>query len=283
MRRLVYQFMPPAYCVSEMLSAHDFAVTKSARRRYLDRSIEENILCYQLSGTHAEHLFIAAQLLATCGADLIDINCGCPKGKIRKKGAGSALLETPDLLVALITQVRAAISIPLTVKLRLHHPDTDNQLAQRLEQAGADALIVHARRAVDDYNVSCNWQQVAAIKRSVSIPVIANGDMATETQLASIYEQTGCDAFMISRAGCGQPWLFERLLTGTEPKHSQKALFKQHLHALAALENEHQAILQSKSLVRYYFRNNLNTAQLEHFLAMQQLSELDNWLLKLPD
>ncbi|OYV54584.1 MAG: nitrogen regulation protein, partial [Legionella sp. 21-45-4] len=119
-RQLVYQFTPPAYCCSEMLSAHDLNHQSAEKaRRFIYRAPEETRLCYQISGHDPHTLALAAKKLETLGADLIDINCGCPKTKIRKKGAGSALLEKPSQLLSIIDSVRQAIRIPLTVKLRL--------------------------------------------------------------------------------------------------------------------------------------------------------------------
>lgn len=288
LRRLVYQFMPPAYCVSEMISAHDLLLRDKKNSRYVYRSPEEQRLCYQISGHNPDVLMNAAIHLQALGADLIDLNCGCPKPKIRKQGAGSALLDNPHHLLELVARVRSRLQIPLTVKLRLQQTMDECEFAQRLEQAGADALIIHARHWTDDYSVPCNWSRVERIKRAVSIPVIANGDLANIQHITHVYERTGCDAFMLARAGCGQPWLYQSLLTGVPIAEltngrQQKALFKQHLYALAALETEHSAILQSQSLIRYYFRQALSIAQLQPLRAMQQLSELDTVLANLSD
>ena len=285
LRQLFYQFIPPAYCVSEMISAQDLLQRGTTPTRYSYRAPEEKHLCYQISGATPGHLVDAASYLQAIGADLIDLNCGCPKPKIRKKGAGSALLDNPLQLVKLIQQVRCALNIPLTVKIRLQDAISDDvALAQRIEQAGADALIVHARRWRDDYAVACDWTSIAAIKRAVSIPVIANGDLTSLTQIAQVYQETGCDAFMLARAGCGQPWLYESLLTGVATHQfitAQKILplFEQHVRALAALEGERQAIQQSQSLVRYYFKQWLTSEQLNQFRSIQNLSQFDDWTL----
>ncbi len=288
MRQLVYQFTPPAYCVSEMISALDLLKRHDALNRYTYRAAEERRLCYQISGTSAHHLTQAALRLEALGADLIDINCGCPKPKIRKKGAGSALLDNHALLIELVTQVRSAIQIPLTVKLRVQDPLNDIMLARALEQAGVDALIVHARRWHDDYTIACDWPALARIKRAVSIPVIANGDLTHHAQIAQVYQQTGCDAFMLARAGCGQPWIYQSLLSGIPldsliTAKQRKKIFEQHVLALAALEGEHQALLQSQSLVRYYFKKTLSSEQLQQFRAIQRLSEIKKILDSYPE
>lgn len=281
-RRLFSLFTPPAYAVSEMLSAHDVVSKHQLNGRYLYRSPHEGRLCYQISGTDPIVMADAAIKLETHHADMLDINCGCPKPKIRKKGAGSALLETPDKLIAIVRAVRQAIEIPLTVKIRLQGNARDIDLAQAIADAGADALIVHGRRWVDDYDQICNLQQIAEIKRAIRIPVVANGDICNYETLDQVMTETGCDAFMISRAGTGKPWLFEELLSGVSINMDlvkRISLFMLHLQDLAVLEGEHQAVLQSKSLVRYYFKNEVDASFFNYFYTLSGLSEIKAALL----
>jgi nifR3 family TIM-barrel protein len=195
-----------------MSSAKDILYKHDKHSRYIYRDPQEAILAYQISGTAPQTLAEAALLLQKAGANLIDINCGCPKAKIRKKGAGSALLEEPDKLIQIIKTVRATLSIPLTIKIRIQGTAQDINLAQQIADAGADALIVHGRRWTDDYDVACNLNQIALIKRAINIPVIANGDIHHHADLERAITQTGCDAYMIARGGSGRPWLFQELL-----------------------------------------------------------------------
>src|SRR6202000_192010 len=122
-----------------------------------------------------------------------------------KKGAGSALLERPNQLIEIVDAVRKVISIPLTVKVRIQGTSADFDLAKRLETTGAEALIVHGRRWIDDYDIPSDLSQIAKIKQQVSIPVIANGDISQAPNLEEAFLKTGCDAFMIARAGTGKP------------------------------------------------------------------------------
>ena len=255
-RALFTDFLSPGYCVSEMISANDVLNKHQPNSRYLYRSPKEKILCYQLAGHDPLILAQAAARLESMGADLIDINVGCPKPKIRKKGAGSALLDDEQRLIFIVEQVKKSLKIPLTVKIRLQDTERNIRVAQLIEQAGADALIVHGRRWTDDYDVPCDRDEIALIKQAVRIPVIANGDMTDRASL-EWFMQSGCDAYMISRAGTGQPWLYQALLDA--PVEVTDALrlryFIQHLEALSDLEDEYRAVLQSRSLFRYYFRN----------------------------
>jgi len=228
----------------------------------------------------------AAARLEDLGADLIDMNCGCPKTKIRKKGAGSALLEVPHHLCEIVRAVRASIRIPLTVKIRIQGNENDMVLARAIEAAGADALIVHGRRWTDDYSCPSDFHYIGQIKQAIQIPVIANGDIGDDVSLAQAIEQSGCDAYMIARAGSGKPWLYEQLLseapTATPSAEIQKECFIEHLQGLAILENDHQAVLQSKSLVRYYFGHVLSTEQLQRFYTFQRLGEIEQFIDEMP-
>ena len=285
-RQLYYDYTPPAYCVSEMVSAQDVLHKHQPDSRYLYRAPEEKLLCYQLSGSDPLIMAQAAYRLQALGADLIDINCGCPKLKIRKKGAGSALLDSPQRLFDIVDAIRTAITIPLTVKIRVAGDSRDLDLATGIENAGANALVVHGRRWVDDYDKPSDLVHIAKIKQALVIPVIANGDVADAVSLARAIKITGCDGYMIGRAGSGQPWLYQALLSKPgqfEPitYAEQVSCFKKHLHGLARLESEHKAVLQSKSLIRYYFRKALSDAQLQLFYALDNLDAIEAYVDKL--
>lgn len=283
-RTLFLQFTAPAYCVSEMSSARDIISKHKAQSRYIYRAPEERLLAYQISGNDPDLLAQAAAYLQNQGADLIDINCGCPKTKIRKKGAGSALLEDPQRLVQIIQTVRDRTTIPLTIKIRIQGNERDLILAEQIEQAGADALIVHGRRWTDDYDVACDWQQIALIKKALKIPVIANGDINNIATLTKAIEISACDAFMIARAGSGKPWLYQELLEQKPVEitiDNKISIFMHHLQGLADLEGEFKAVLQSKSLVRYYFRKQLTEQQLNHFYTLSSLLEIKSFFYRI--
>lgn len=282
-RRLFGHYQRPAYCVSEMLSAYDVLYKDRPGSRFLFRDPSEGVLTYQLAGNTPDILSAAAQKLESIGADCIDINCGCPKRKIRKKGAGSALLANPAVLIDIITAIKTTIRIPLTVKIRLHGSDQSLELSQMIYNAGADAIIVHGRFSSDDYDTPCQWDAIARIKQSVPIPVIANGDIQCTDSLKQAIHYTGCDAYMIGRAGTGQPWLYQELLTGTPQcvsPHQRIQLFMEHIQGLAKLENETKAMLQSKSLLRYYFRSLFPPDRIQTAMNCHSLLELEQTLMR---
>jgi tRNA-dihydrouridine synthase B len=279
-RQLFNYFTAPAYCVSEMISAHDILHKHNSNGRYLYRAVDEPRLGYQIAGHNANVMAEAAIRLQTLSADLVDINCGCPKHKIRKKGAGSALLQQPERLIAIVKAVRLILQCPLTVKIRLQDRQHNIAIAQQLADHGVDALIVHGRRWVDDYDIPCNLAEIARIKQAVSIPVIVNGDITDTSSLYQTFLETGCDGFMISRAGTGRPWLFQNLLTNTITfidSYQQIQLFLTHLKGLISLEGEYQAVLQSKSWVRYYFCH-ADNAFLQAFYQLSSLHAVERLL-----
>ena len=282
-RELFSNFQAPAYCVTEMISAHDILTKHSKNSRYLFKSPNEGKLAYQLSG-HCPHTLVEAALyLEQQGADLIDINCGCPKPKIRKKGAGSALLDNPDILIQMIKQIKTTLNIPLTIKIRLQNDHQDIVLAQKIEEAGADGLIIHGRTALDDYQTPCNYQAIQRIINQVSIPCIANGDIKDITTLSQAYQHCQPAGFMISRAGTGRPWLFAELLTQQTIHMTLEQiidLFIEHIEKLAILENEFKALLQARSLIKYYFRPQRHTLSYADIFSRQSISSLKKHLCK---
>lgn len=275
-------FQQPAYCVSEMISAHDLLHRQPAR--FVSRDPKEKYVTYQLSGYDPDVMAKAAVIMQGLGADMIDINCGCPKNKIRKKGAGSALLTSPDRIAQIITAIKARITIPLTVKIRVQGLEQDLNLAKIIEQAGADGLVVHGRRWQDNYEQPCDKHQIALIKRAVTIPVIANGDIADHASLQAMLKETACDAYMIARAGTGRPWLYQALLHPEAARSlswslSQAiAMFMSHLQGLAQLQNDYRAVLQSKTLVRYYFKPWLTREQLLGYYDLDSFIKIEEYL-----
>lgn len=286
-RKLFYQYTPPAYCVTEMISAHDLVHNKNFSSRYLWRDPVEKFLCYQLSGNCANTLRTAAQIVTDLGADIIDLNCGCPKPKIRKKQCGSYLLNQPDHIGELIMAMKSATTAPITVKIRVDGDSRETQhlaVAKAAAQAGADALIVHGRHWTEDYQTPCHLDQIKEITSSVTIPVIGNGDVRDIHSLKHMFA-TGCAGVMIARAGTGRPWIFQQLLQEISanpylppafPELIQ--LFWNHTTGLAQLNNEHTALLESRKLLHYYFHDYFSPEKLQEFYILNNLNDLKNRL-----
>jgi nifR3 family TIM-barrel protein len=163
----------------------------------------------QLAGREAAHMAEAARIAVGEGADIIDINMGCPAKKVTGGYAGSALMLDLDHALSLIEAVIGAVEVPVTVKMRLGWDENAlnaPMLARRAEQAGVKMVTVHGRTRCQFYNGKADWRAIARIKAAVSIPVVANGDVASAEDAAGILQQSGADAVMVGRAHYGAPW-----------------------------------------------------------------------------
>ena len=146
--------------------------------------------------------------------DFIDINMGCPAPKIAMNGGGSSLMRTPLLAAEIVRQVKAAVPVPVTCKIRSGWDASSInavEMAQRCEDAGADMITVHGRTREQQYAPPADWEIIRFVKQSVQIPVIGNGDVTTPQAAQQMLQQTGCDGIMIGRAACGAPWIFTQI------------------------------------------------------------------------
>lgn len=267
-RELATRLGNPDFCCSEMLSAQHIHHHGTQRLRYRHKSPNEGKLCVQLAGDNPEVLASAAQIAVTWGADYIDLNCGCPKPKIRKKSLGSRLLEDSERLYEIVSTIKKVISVPVLVKIRVDHQSGDSfnkEVAQAIESGGADAITVHGRHWTDDYGTPVSYQDIAQIKDLVKIPIIANGDIKDTESAKKMFAETNCDALMIARASVGQPWIFEQIyqeLHGNlyiPPSTSEIGkFFLSHVRGLIELGTEKTALYESRKLGKYYARNRFN-------------------------
>lgn len=260
-RELIWAFGGIAYGCTEMQSAQQLAQGGQRAKRYYHRGHEAH-LCWQLSGNQPTHLARASEIAAESGADLLDLNCGCPMPKIRQKGCGSKLLSEAQQLGQLIQAMKQASDLPVTIKIRVDGDSSDNNnhdVARMAEDSGADALIVHGRHWSEHYETPCRLDDIAMITQAVSIPVIGNGDIANYASLQTMFSATGCQGIMIGRASIGRPWLFQALLCADQGKPFQPPaaaetgiLLWQHACGLAQLEPEHLAVMQMRRLAKHY-------------------------------
>ncbi len=279
-RRLFSYFKRPAYAATEMISATDLIHRKRLDTRYVLRAKDEGLLCYQLSSHRAFELVEAIKMVEDLGADIIDLNCGCPKHKITAKGRGAALIKKPKLLYELVSSMRQATSLPLTVKIRTQgsSDETDYLLAAKvIEEAGADAIIVHGRHATDGYDIPCHYHQIENIVESLSIPVIANGDVLDRASLEKCLRESKAQAVMVGRGSIGRPWLYAQLFNPDFAMPSFKArvaLFGEHIEDLAeVIQSEYIALLQARRFIKHYFPELEAEAQQRLFLE-QSIQDL---------
>ena len=202
------------YAVSEMVAANPrlWGTEKSQRRT--DHRGEVEPIAVQIAGADPAQMADAARYNVERGAQIIDINMGCPAKKVCNAAAGSALLANEPLVDAIVTAVVRAVDVPVTLKIRTGvDPDHRNALAiaRIAENAGIRALAVHGRTRACAYVGPVEYETIRAVKATVRIPVMANGDVATPEQARRVLEQTGADAIMIGRAAQGRPWIFREI------------------------------------------------------------------------
>ena len=206
--------MGAGMAVSEMMLANPdtWNTEKSRKRRY--HTDEHGIRSVQILGCDPMLMAQAARQNVADGAQIIDINMGCPAKKVNKKQAGSALLQDPGLVREILDAVVAAVEVPVTLKIRTGwDPEHRNgvEIARLAEQAGVRALTVHGRTRACLFNGQAEYDTIKAIKQAIAIPVIANGDIDTPLKASQVLAYTGADAVMIGRAAQGQPWIFRQI------------------------------------------------------------------------
>ena len=201
--------------MTEFTSADGLSRTReSKRKRYLHFYQDEHPISAQLFGSDPRTLSDAARIVEDAGFDLVDLNLGCPAKRVVKCNGGSGLLKDLPAIGRIFETVRAAVTIPFTVKFRLGWDDTNVvcvELARMAEQCGLNAVALHARTREQGYSGQARWEWIAAVKDAVRIPVIGNGDIRTPEDAIAMLAQTGCDAVMIGRTAASNPWIFRQI------------------------------------------------------------------------
>jgi tRNA-dihydrouridine synthase B len=211
-------------------------------RPYLERQVQKLAqvpLSVQVMGNDPDLLAEAGAVVAQAGADVVDLNLGCPTSNAAKKGVGAALLKQPELLSRLLRTMRRSVPGRLSAKLRAGFETTDEALtnAHLVEDSGLDFVAIHPRRGVDSYRGTADWRIVERVKRELGIPVVGNGDVWYAESALRLFELTKCDAVMIGRPALRNPWIFRQLselLAGRAPFHPTGHDLALHFQNLAA-------------------------------------------------
>ena len=257
-RGLVRRWAPDALLFTEMVNATSLELGHGLQK-VEELALEQGPIGVQLFDCRPQSMADAARRAEAAGAFLIDINMGCPVKKIAKKGGGSGLIREPDLASRIVETVAAAVSIPVTVKTRLGWCGSDlNPVAwcRQLENAGAQLLTLHGRTREQAFKGSADWEAIAAVKRALAIPVIANGDVNSAADALRCLEQTGADGVMVGRGSMGAPWLVGQIdaaLSGRpipeEPTPLERVLLaKEQLEALVADKGDHGLLIARKHM-----------------------------------
>jgi tRNA-dihydrouridine synthase B len=213
-RRFIKNLGGCGLIMTEFTSADGLLRDQRVRGRYLHFYEDEHPVSAQLFGSSPKVLADAARLVEDLGFDLVDLNLGCPAKKVVKCNGGSGLLRDLPLIKQIFEAVRAAVTIPFTVKFRAGWNDDEIvcvELARMAESCGLGAVALHARTREQGYSGNARWEWIASVKQAVKIPVIGNGDIRSPEDACAVVAQTGCDAVMIGRMAPANPWIFRQI------------------------------------------------------------------------
>lgn len=254
-----------ALTVTEMVSSRAL-VYQDRKSKGLLRKTPTGICAAQIFGNDPEIMAQGAELaIAHSGCEILDINMGCPVGKIAGNGDGSALMKDPELAARIVEACCKAVSVPVTVKTRIGWDKSSInvvEFAKRLEQAGAAAVAVHGRTKVMQYSGVADWETIAKVRQAVSIPVIANGDIIGPQEAIKCRKWTGCEMLMVGRAAFGDPWVFSQIkaaLNGEEiperPELKDRiAVALRQFEINLEDKGEHIACLEARKYFNWYLR-----------------------------
>ena len=273
-RRLCRQF-GAGMTTSEMTTA-DISLWQTAKsRRRLDLDLDAEPVAVQIAGSDPQQLATAARACVERGAQIIDINMGCPAKKVCKKLAGSALLKDEKLVGNILAAVVAAVDVPVTLKIRTGW-DIENRngvaIARIAEQNGITALAIHGRTRACRYKGHAEFETIARIKDEISIPVIANGDIATSEKSHEVLRLTNADGLMIGRGAQGRPWIFQELMHDMQNTQKRVPLEKNelrdimlgHLRDMHRFYGELTGVRVARKHLTWYCRHLVNAEEFRY-------------------
>ncbi len=274
------------YCVSEMVSSKGIAYNSKKSAELMELSDKERPSAVQLFGTEPDTMAQAAEFAMRYRPDVIDINMGCPAPKISGGGSGAALMRDPELCGRIVKAVSSAVDIPVTVKIRsgfdFEHINAV-EVAKIVEKNGAQAVTVHGRTRQQFYAPPVNYDIIREVKRSLTIPVIGNGDICSAKSAQHMYDYTGCDYIMVGRGALGNPWVFreidEYFRTGkmiSPPTLDEKLdVLSRHISRAVEYKGEYVGMREARKHTAYYLKGFKNAAKLRNLaFSMETLDDL---------
>ncbi len=275
---------------TEMISAK--ALTYKNQKTYLLMNMKEEVqpVSMQIFGSEPDVMAEGARIMQDHGAQIIDINMGCPVPKVVNNGEGSSLMRTPEVAEAIVREMVKAVKVPITVKFRKGWDDTSVnavEFAKRMEAAGASAMAMHGRTRMQYYSGKADWDIITQVKQAVSVPVIGNGDIFAPEDAKAMLEQTGVDGVMLGRGALGRPWLYgqtvEYLRTGTyaaDPDMEvRRNIIWHHAQLLCEEKGEYIGMKEMRKHVAWYYKGLPHAARMrDNINKISTLEELDTLL-----
>lgn len=281
------------YAVSEMVSSNGLTMCDRKSKKLLVLSEKERPAAAQIFGSDPQIMAQSAKECLAFSPDVIDINMGCPAPKIAGNGGGSALLKNPALAEKIIRAVVDAVDIPVTVKIRTGWDfESINavEMAQRAENAGAKAITVHGRTRMQMYAPPVDIKTIAEVKKSVSIPVIANGDVTDGLSAAKMLEETNCDYILVGRGTLGRPWVFSQIsaylknevILPEPPVSEQMRVMVKHIKRICEYKGEKVGIREARKHAAWYIKGIRGAAAYRREVgALSSIEELEKLAFKI--
>ena len=290
--RMLCKKLGAGYAVSEMVTSNSLLYGSAKTLRRANHEGEVEPISVQIAGADPKMLADAARYNVDHGAQIIDINMGCPAKKICNVMAGSALLKDEPLVSQILKAVVAAVNVPVTLKIRTGW-DKQNRnavaVAKMAEDIGVQALAMHGRTRACAYMGEAEYDTIAEVKQAINIPLIANGDITTPEKAKYVLEYTGADGVMIGRAAQGRPWIFREiehyLATGEHmppPEVSEiRSVMLGHIHDLYEFYGDLSGMRVARKHISWYTKGLKDSANFRH--AMNQLQTIDDQLAAIND
>jgi len=263
--RIICRRFDAGMVCTDMISSYALHYRNPRTLRMIDWTPDERPVSVQIFGADPEKMARGAKMIADAGADVIDINIGCPVSKVIKTGAGAALMKDCEAARRIMEAVVRAVDVPVTIKTRIGPDDatvTVVEMSRMAEDAGISAVVIHARTAAQGYSGPADWGMIRRAKEAVGIPIIGNGDVKSPEDASRMFDETGCDGVMLGRACLGNPWIFRRtahyLRTGDllpEPTLGERVeVAREHLRGMVELLGEEVGAREMRGQLSWYIK-----------------------------
>lgn len=265
---------------TEMISSEGIVRGQERTTKYITCHPDEMPLGVQIFGKNPRSMALAAEKVQKLGASLVDINMGCPVRKVARQGAGASLMRDPDLARSIIEEVRGAVTIPLTVKIRAGWDESSVNfidIGRMAEDAGADAVILHPRVATNFFTGKADWEKIGELARILSIPVVGSGDIVSYEGALEKLEESGAEFVMIGRGAMGRPWVFSHRW---DPRPEEVlAVVERHIRLMVDHYGEARAMPIIRRHVSYYIKGMRGAVETRRrLMEMREVNEIRGYI-----